>query len=401
MDIYEPREDSYLLQKHVAKYATGCVLDVGTGSGIQALTAIKNSDVRDVVAIDINPAAVQQLNNKIKTEKIRKIKAKVSNLFENITTKFDLIIFNPPYLPQDPGLGTPDPALCGGKKGWETSEQFLQKASGHLVPHGKILFLFSTLTNKEKIDAIIQDNLLQFKQIDSQKLSFEELYVYEITKTPILRELQRQELENICYLTSGKRGMIFTGHLERSKRIKTHFAKKETIKVGIKIKKEQSQAQNTITNEAYWLRTLNKYQIGPKYFFHNQNYVVYRFVEGEFILDWLNNNDKTKIIDVLQQILRQCRQMDQLQVNKEELHHPYKHILITKEDQAVMLDFERCSKTEKPQNVTQCVEFFSRISEELSRKEVQLSKEELRQLAQEYKETYSEKAFQDLLKCIK
>jgi release factor glutamine methyltransferase len=399
MDIYEPREDSYLLQKHVAKYATGCVLDVGTGSGIQALTAIKNSNVRDVVAVDINTLAIAELNDKIKQQKLRKIKAITSNLFENITTKFDLIIFNPPYLPQDEGIV--DPALYGGKKGWEVSGEFLQQASEYLVPHGKILFLFSTLTNKEKIEAIIQENLLQFKQIDSLKISFEELYVYEITKTPLLRELQRQELEQIRYLTSGKRGMIFTGYLEKSKRIKTHFAKKEKIKVGIKIKKEQSQAQNTIANEAYWLRTLNKYQIGPRYLFHNQNYVVYKFIEGEFILDWIINNDKSKILNVLRQILQQCREMDRLQVNKEELHHPYKHILITADNQPVMLDFERCSKTEKPQNVTQCIEFFSRMANDLSKKEIVLNKEELRELAQEYKDTYSEKAFQEILKKIK
>jgi putative serine/threonine protein kinase len=213
--------------------------------------------------------------------------------------------------------------------------------------------------------------------------------------------LQRQELEQIRYLTSGKRGMIFTGYLEKSKRIKTHFAKKEKIKVGIKIKKEQSQAQNTIANEAYWLRTLNKYQIGPRYLFHNQNYVVYKFIEGEFILDWIINNDKSKILNVLRQILQQCREMDRLQVNKEELHHPYKHILITADNQPVMLDFERCSKTEKPQNVTQCIEFFSRMANDLSKKEIVLNKEELRELAQEYKDTYSEKAFQEILKKIK
>ena len=35
--LYEPREDSRLLAKYAKKYAKGLVLDIGTGSGIQAL----------------------------------------------------------------------------------------------------------------------------------------------------------------------------------------------------------------------------------------------------------------------------------------------------------------------------------------------------------------------------
>ena len=57
MDIYEPAEDSYLLQKYVKELAIGRVLDMGTGSGIQAITALKNLQVRLVLAVDINPEA--------------------------------------------------------------------------------------------------------------------------------------------------------------------------------------------------------------------------------------------------------------------------------------------------------------------------------------------------------
>ena len=53
--IYEPREDSYLLQKYVKKYSKGkYFLDIGSGSGIQAKTAIK-AKAKSVLATDINP----------------------------------------------------------------------------------------------------------------------------------------------------------------------------------------------------------------------------------------------------------------------------------------------------------------------------------------------------------
>ena len=61
MDIYQSAEDSYLLQKYVRRFATGRVLDMGTGSGIQALTAMEVPSVREVVAADINPKAVEAL----------------------------------------------------------------------------------------------------------------------------------------------------------------------------------------------------------------------------------------------------------------------------------------------------------------------------------------------------
>ena len=90
--IYEPREDSELLQKWVKKLVTGKVLDMGTGSGIQAKTALKNT--KDVLAVDINQECVEFV-------KKQGIEVRQSNLFSNVEESFDRIIFNPPYLPED------------------------------------------------------------------------------------------------------------------------------------------------------------------------------------------------------------------------------------------------------------------------------------------------------------
>ena len=82
---------------------------------------------------------------------------------------------------------------------------------------GKILFLFSTLTNKEKIEEIIVSNLFDFKEISFQKLAFETIYVYEIEKSKLLRELESKNIEDIGYLTQGKRGDIFVVKVDFSK----------------------------------------------------------------------------------------------------------------------------------------------------------------------------------------
>jgi len=136
--VYEPREDSFLLKRELIKYLSSqkisSLLDMGTGSGIQAITA-KRAGVERVVAADINPEAIKCAKLNAKNQKISFVQ---SDLFSNISEKFDLIIFNTPYLPPEPPL---DPQWSGGK---EFIEKFLKDAKKYLTPNGKILFLHSS-----------------------------------------------------------------------------------------------------------------------------------------------------------------------------------------------------------------------------------------------------------------
>ena len=204
MEIYQPAEDSYLLQKFVSRYAYGRVLDVGTGSGIQAITALGNPQVREVVAIDIDAEAVSVFEQKVQKQKLRKIKVLKSDLFEEVSGYFNVIIFNPPYLPQDQGIK--DRAIYGGKKGWEISERFFKEVSNHLFPEGEILFLFSSLTNKQKIEEMLSHNLLGWEELGEEKIAFETLYAYKITKTSLLRRLEGKLLRDVHYFAEGKTG---------------------------------------------------------------------------------------------------------------------------------------------------------------------------------------------------
>ncbi len=173
-NMYEAREDSFLLLKSV-KLAKGKVLDIGTGSGILAYEASKLKNVKSVTAVDIDQKSINYVKKKYNINVIK------SDLFENIKGKFDTIIFNPPYLPQEivyPKIK--DKAIFGGKKGYELIERFLNNAKKYLNKDGIILLLFSSLTNKKKINDILNKNSFKYKQIDKLKLDFEELYVYLI-----------------------------------------------------------------------------------------------------------------------------------------------------------------------------------------------------------------------------
>lgn len=171
--IYEPSDDSYLLEKHVKNYAKGKVLEIGTGSGILAKAAFEKT--KDVLAVDINPKAVKHAMS-------LGIKAVCSDLFSKVKGKFDLIIFNPPYLPFERNEDRKTALqVAGGKKGHEIIEMFLKEAKKHLEKNGKILLLFSSLSGD--IESIMAKEGYKFKKIDEELLFFEKLFVYEIKST--------------------------------------------------------------------------------------------------------------------------------------------------------------------------------------------------------------------------
>jgi len=184
MEVYEPREDSFLIQKYVSKYAKGIVLDIGAGTGILAEEAAKSKQVVKVFGVDINEDAIIYC---IRHQKSKKIVYAMSNLFRlfkkdrrYMDTKFDTIIFNPPYLPNDPNVK--DVALDGGKKGYELICLFLHDAKRFLKPKGRILLLFSSLTGREKLDKFLLDNYWKFKLLEKKHIFFEDLFVYLIEK---------------------------------------------------------------------------------------------------------------------------------------------------------------------------------------------------------------------------
>ena len=174
--IYNPREDSYLLEKEAGKYARGKkVLDMGSGSGILAERALK-SGAKEVLAVDIDSESLKILKKK-------GINAIKSDLFENVKGKFDLIVFNPPYLPNDDLEDTESKkATTGGKKGDEIILRFLRDADKYLEKNGIILLLISSLTPQNKILKQVNKNGMKKRVIAEDKLFFEKLEVWKIER---------------------------------------------------------------------------------------------------------------------------------------------------------------------------------------------------------------------------
>jgi release factor glutamine methyltransferase len=173
-EIYQPAEDSFLLAKFVKKELTKNkvieVLDMGSGSGIQAEVAIKAGiNPENIILADINPEAIKHLK-----KKFPECKVILSDLFSKISKKFqfDLITFNPPYLPNNKFDKEPD--TSGGKKGSEIINKFLSHAKKYLSKNRIIVLLTSSFT--KGIDWADYEK----KLLGKKKIFFEELYVWKL-----------------------------------------------------------------------------------------------------------------------------------------------------------------------------------------------------------------------------
>ncbi|MCD6414433.1 MAG: methyltransferase [Candidatus Diapherotrites archaeon] len=175
--VYEPREDSYLLAEEVKRRAWGKVLDMGTGSGVQALAAEKSPRVTDILAADVDEEAVNFVSS-------MRINAVQSNLFENIEGRFDFIIFNPPYLPNHPMDDVV--AIDGGPTGREVLDKFLDECKEYLSEQGEIIFVQSTITGIEQTKKKLDELGFDYEIAAKQKIPWEELVVFHCRLKPEL-----------------------------------------------------------------------------------------------------------------------------------------------------------------------------------------------------------------------
>ncbi|XRO75778.1 HemK2/MTQ2 family protein methyltransferase [Methanocaldococcus sp. 28A] len=177
-EVYEPAEDSILLLKNLVDVKNKKVLEIGVGTGLISIVCAKKG-AKKVVGVDINPYAVKLAKENAKLNNVDIICLE-SDLFENVTGKFDVILFNPPYLPtsdEDKIDSYLNYAFDGGKNGREILDRFIDNLPNYLKKSGVVQILQSSLTGEE--ETINKLKSLGFKvfKVASLKVPFEELMV--------------------------------------------------------------------------------------------------------------------------------------------------------------------------------------------------------------------------------
>lgn len=112
-----------------------------------------------------------------------------------------------------------------------------------------------------------------------------------------------------------------------------------------------------IQKEAHILGIVNKFGIGNQLRFYGEDFISYDFIDGKHLNEVLNDENYWKIIDNL---LEQAYVLDTLKIDKGEMHKPYTNVLIDRDLNVYLIDFERAKKSLNPKNVLNLVQFIKR-----------------------------------------
>ena len=175
-EVYNPSDDSYLLLEVVDVLPGQRFLDMGSGTGILGIHAARQG--AKVTASDINPHAVEctrqnALKNNASIGVIR------GDLFEGIKDDFDVIAFNPPYLPgKAASTSWIEKAWSGGEDGGEIAVRFLAEAWRHLAPGGSVYLILSSLGGLTSVLKSAKERY-EAEMLAEKRMFFESIFAFK------------------------------------------------------------------------------------------------------------------------------------------------------------------------------------------------------------------------------
>ena len=157
--IPRPETEDLVLQtldtlKTYSEETAPIIADVGTGSGIIAVTLAKQFASAKIIAVDISTEALNIARSNAETHGVAdRIAFRQSDLLENVSETIDIVVSNPPYvsqseyeaLPVDVKNFEPKTALLAGAKGTEIIERLIPQAADRLRQGGHLLMEVSPM----------------------------------------------------------------------------------------------------------------------------------------------------------------------------------------------------------------------------------------------------------------
>ena len=127
------------------------VLDMGTGSGVNAILAAQTAE--NVLAVDINPHAVEAAQENVERNGVAdRVTVRRSDVFGEVDGRFDLVIFDPPFRwlrPRD----WAEAAITD--ENYRALTEFFAQLRGHLNEDGRVLVFFGTTADAGYLEQLI------------------------------------------------------------------------------------------------------------------------------------------------------------------------------------------------------------------------------------------------------
>ncbi|MHA2253056.1 MAG: methyltransferase [Candidatus Kariarchaeaceae archaeon] len=186
--VYSPKEDSFLLLKVLKKedlISFDTILEVGSGSGYITISLASTMPTKTVYTTDINYQAAYLTNYNAKANDIENVHVICGSLNRFFRRKScpRIVIFNPPYLPEDPELDAFTPKyehqqLVGGKIGYEVASSLINNLedSNHII----FMIISSLATNPASFKNIHTNWDVHI--IESESFGFEIIWVIKLIK---------------------------------------------------------------------------------------------------------------------------------------------------------------------------------------------------------------------------
>jgi release factor glutamine methyltransferase len=171
--VYEPSDDTWLLLRAARVEPGERVLEVGTGCGVVAWHAAKQG--AKVVATDINPSACRAAWEGARAHGLE-VSVVRCDLFAGLHASFDVVLFNPPYLPGSGGDWAAR-AWEGGAEGSDVSLRCLGSLRDHLRPGGRAYLVLAD--GNERALAFAEASY-RLRRLARSSLFFEGIGVYEL-----------------------------------------------------------------------------------------------------------------------------------------------------------------------------------------------------------------------------
>jgi putative serine/threonine protein kinase len=129
-------------------------------------------------------------------------------------------------------------------------------------------------------------------------------------------------------------------------------------RVAVKIRRTDADRVD-LFHEAKMLTKASSVDVAPKFMAVSKNFLLMKLIEGDTLPDWLKTpSDKAKLKNILEKILERCYKLDEIGLDHGELSKAPKHVLIDKDENPWLVDFETASDKRKPANVTAICSFL-------------------------------------------